>query len=30
MLVECSFRVSVTDNHTGQGPWSQPIGFLVH
>jgi hypothetical protein len=30
VLAECAFRVCVTDNKTGQGPWSQPITFLVH
>jgi hypothetical protein len=30
VLAECSFRVSVTDNQTGQGPWTAPAPFLVH
>ena len=30
VLTECQFRVSVTDNHTGQGPWTAPLPFLVH
>jgi hypothetical protein len=30
VLTECQFRVSVTDNHAGQGAWAAPIPFLVH
>ena len=30
VLTECSFRVSVTDNVTGPGPWTAPLPFLVH
>jgi hypothetical protein len=30
VLKECLFRASVTDNHTGQGPWCPALPFLVH
>ena len=30
VLTECLFRVSVTLNTTGQGPWTAPLPFLVH
>jgi hypothetical protein len=29
VLTECLFRVSVTNNVTGQGPWTPPVPFLV-
>jgi hypothetical protein len=30
VLEECLFRVSVTDNRTGEGSWTAPLPFLVH
>ncbi len=30
VLTTVSFRASVTDNKVGQGPWTDPVPFLVH
>ncbi len=30
VLTQCMFRVCVTTNKSGQGPWTDPVPFLVH